>query len=86
MTYLEWLKKGSEFHNVKCNPDESIVITPAGESPECEREFERIVEEAYSHASSEGFEVTHVHRNRMRSSALHPEGDGPYDMVVLAIV
>lgn len=76
MGYLEWLRNESEFHKVLPHTG-GFAIQPSNDSEACLEQFHRIVEDAASNASIEGYEML-PHRSSRDSK-------GRWDLAVITM-
>jgi hypothetical protein len=67
MSFLEWLRNGSDFHQVSPLPD-VFTIRAANDSEECREHFHEIVEEAIKNASVERYKI------KPHPSSMDPRG------------
>jgi hypothetical protein len=76
MSYLEWLRNGSDFHKVSPKTN-GFTISAADDSEGCRERFHEIVDEAIGNASFEGYEIS-PHRSSMDSK-------GRWDFAIITI-
>jgi hypothetical protein len=63
---LEWLRNGSEFHNVSpVGPDEFLISVADASSEECKERFHQIVEEAMGSGGLDGYKIRNPHPSSM---------------------
>jgi hypothetical protein len=68
MSYLEFLRNGSDFHKVSPGTGGFSISATDPNSDEGRQRFHKIVEEAREHASAEGYEVTNLHKSSRDSN------------------
>jgi hypothetical protein len=78
MTYLEWLRNGSDFHKVSLITG-GFTIRAADDSEECRQRFHEIVEEARGNAFVEGYEID------PHPSSMDPKGRWNFATIMIAV-
>jgi len=78
MSYLEWLRKGSNFHKVSLKRD-GFTISAANDSEQCRQGFHEIVEKAIRNASVERYEIN------PHPSSMDPKGRWDFAVITIQV-
>lgn len=80
MSFLDWLRDGSEFHKASfISPIQFQISVTDADSEECKERFHEIVGKAFAQANNEGYEVLNPHRSSMDSK-------GRWDTAIIKIL
>ena len=70
MSYLDWLRTGSDFHKVSRIANGFKIEAP-DDSLQCRERFSEIVDEAIGNASFEGYQILPHRSSREDLSLIH---------------